>query len=210
MEFTGAYFYRCDAFSSFVRWKAGSESFIIVNATGETPVLDKLESVEPYASVYGPPCAWTYVYASSAGRAMLHATLTKEYQHHDHPFHGPIVLQASSRIGAYLPLVLRQAGDGNQFGGYWINTAQAEAHSQFENLDDLFLVPGTHLDVMLVGGPEWWDKSVDFNETVDILDEHARLKDGVLVHEVSSSYGSLYRVLCQILGTYVSLHNFFS
>ncbi|CBI34863.3 unnamed protein product, partial [Vitis vinifera] len=198
----GAYFYRCDAFSSFVRWKAGSESFIIVNATGETPVLDKLESVEPYASVYGPPCAWTYVYASSAGRAMLHATLTKEYQHHDHPFHGPIVLQASSRIGAYLPLVLRQAGDGNQFGGYWINTAQAEAHSQFENLDDLFLVPGTHLDVMLVGGPEWWDKSVDFNETVDILDEHARLKDGVLVHEVSSSYGSLYRVLCQILGTY--------
>ena len=209
LESTGAYFYKCDAFSSFVRWKAGSESFIIVNTTGETPVLDELQSVEPYASVYAPPCSWTYVHASDAGRSMLHATLTKEYHHLDHPFHGPIILKASSRIGAYLPLILCQAGDGNQFGGYWINTAQAEAHSQFEIVDDLFLAPGTHLDVMLVGGPEPWDKGVDFIEPVDILDKHARPNDGILVQKVSSSYGSLYQVLCQMLGTHVSLYNYY-
>lgn len=205
MEFTGAYFYKCDAFNSFVRWKVGSESFIIVNATGETLDLDKMENVKSYASINGPPCAWTYVYASGAGHAMLHATLTKEYQHLDHPFHGTIVLKASSRLGAYLPLILQQAGDGNQFGGYWINTTQAKAHSQLENLDDLFLVPGTHLDVILVGGPEQWDKGVEFIENVDILYEHASLKDGIRVHNVSTDDGRLYRVSCQTLGTYVSL-----
>lgn len=149
------------------------------------------------------------MHATDAGQSLLHATLTKEYQNLDHPFHGPIILKASSRIGAYLPLSLRQAGDGNQYGGYWMNTAQAEAHSQFENLDDLFLAPGTHLDVMLVGGPELWDKGGDFIKTVDILDEHSRPKKGVDVHEVSSSYQSLYRVLCQKLGTYVSFHNYY-
>ncbi|KAK9272744.1 hypothetical protein L1049_003121 [Liquidambar formosana] len=199
----GAYFCRCDAFSSLIRWKAGSESFIIVNATGEKSVLDKLENVELNASVYGPPCAWTYVYASASGRAMLHATLSKDYHHFDHLLHGPVVLKASSRIAAYPPLILRQAGDGNQFGGYWFDFARAEAPNQLENLDDLYLAPGTHLDVMLVGGPEPWDKNVGFPKTVEILDEeHAHIKHGVLVHQLSRSNGGLYRVLCQTLGTF--------
>uniref|UniRef100_A0A5B7BTW7 BIG2 domain-containing protein n=1 Tax=Davidia involucrata TaxID=16924 RepID=A0A5B7BTW7_DAVIN len=190
----GAYFYRCDAFSSSIRWKAGSESFAIVNATVESFVLDKL---------CGPPCAWTCVFASSAGHTILHATLSKDYQQLDHSLSGPIVLKASLRIAAYSPLIVHQAGDGNQFGGCWFNLTQAEAQNQLVNLDNLYLVPGTHLDVMLCGGPDRWDQGVDFIGTVESLDEeHTDLKDGVLVHQISTSYGTPYRILCQTLGTF--------
>ncbi|XP_059670096.1 nuclear pore complex protein GP210 isoform X2 [Cornus florida] len=190
----GAHFYRCDAFSSSIRWKVGSESFTIVNATGESFVLDNL---------YEPPCAWTYVYASHSGRTMLYASLSKEYQHVDHSFVGPIVLKASSRIAAYSPLIVHQASDGNQFGGYWFDMVQAEAHNQLVNLDDLNLVPGTQLDVMLRGGPERWDQGVDFIDTREILgEENTHLKDGVVVHQISTSYGSPYRILCQTLGIF--------
>ena len=205
MSTAGAYFYKCDAFSSFIKWKAGSESFIIVNATGEKPVLDMLENVELHASLNGPPCSWTNIYASGPGRAMLRATLSKDYHLVDNSLHGPIVLKASSRIAAYPPLIICQSGDGSQFGGYWFDLAQAEAHNLLENLDKLYLVPGTHLDIMLLGGPEKWDKGVDFIETVDILDEgHGPIQNGVLVNQVSGNNRSVYRVSCQMLGNFVS------
>ncbi|KAL7256965.1 hypothetical protein ACSBR1_010830 [Camellia fascicularis] len=188
----GAYFYRCDAFSSSVKWKTGSESFTIVNVTGESFVVDML---------YGPPCAWTYVYASSSGHTMLHATLSKEYQHFDHSFSGPVILKASLRIAAYPPLLVHQVGDGNQFGGYWFDLAQAEANNQLGNLEDLYLVPGTHLDVMLRGGPDWWGQGVEFIQTVETLVEHTLFKDGVVVHQISTSFSSPYRISCQKLGT---------
>ncbi|KAF8399768.1 hypothetical protein HHK36_015638 [Tetracentron sinense] len=200
-EITGAYFYRCDAFSSFIRWKTGSESFKIVNSTGEESLLDKLPNNEGFKSVYSRPCAWTYIYASSAGRTMLHATLSKELKSFDNPLDGPIILKASSHIAAFPPLVVHQAGHGNQFGGYWVDLAQAEA--QLTNLDELYLVPGTQLDVILLGGPERWGQGVEFFETVEIIDEeNIPLKDGVLVHQASASNEGLYRVICQTLGNF--------
>ncbi|XP_007031576.2 PREDICTED: nuclear pore complex protein GP210 [Theobroma cacao] len=198
----GVYFSRCDAFHSFIKWKAGSESFIVTNATREVPVFEKQEILELHAPVYGPPCSWTYVYASASGQAMLHAAFSKEFHHFDPSFSGPIVLKATSRIAAYQPLTLHQAGDGNHFGGYWVNTAGSEAANQLENLDKLYLVPGTHLDVVLHGGPERWDKGVDFRETVEIFDEERAHDNGVHMHQISSSHGILYRILCQTMGTY--------
>ncbi|KAE8021482.1 hypothetical protein FH972_007367 [Carpinus fangiana] len=200
---SGAYFYRCDAFRSFIKWKAGRESFIIVNATGEKPVIGMLENVGQIASLSGPPCSWTYVYASGPGRAMLHASLLKDYRHTDNSLHGSIVLKASSRIAAYPPLIVCQARDGSQFGGYWFDLAQAEADNLLENLDKLYLVPGTHLDTVLLGGPEQWDKGVDFIETVEISDEgHNHIQNGVLVHHVSGKNRSVYRVVCETLGNF--------
>ncbi|KAL7213703.1 hypothetical protein ACSBR2_016266 [Camellia fascicularis] len=189
----GAYFYRCDAFSSSVKWKTGSESFTIVNVTGESFVVDML---------YGPPCAWTYVYASSFGHTMLHAMLSKEYQHFDHSFSGPVILKASLRIAAYPPLLVHQVGDGSQFGGYWFDLAQAEANNQLGNLEDLYLAPGTYLDVMLRGGPDRWGQGVEFIQTVETLVEHTLFKDGVVVHQISTSFSSPYRISCQKLGTF--------
>ncbi|KAI8533615.1 hypothetical protein RHMOL_Rhmol10G0023300 [Rhododendron molle] len=191
----GAYFHRCDAFSSSIKWKAGSESFAIVNVTGEPFVFDMLA---------GPPCSWTYVYASSSGRTLLQATLSKDYQLFDHSYSGPIILKASSRIAAYRPLTLHQASDGNQFGGYWFDLAQAETNKELEILDELYLVPDTSLDVMLRGGPERWGHGVDFFEPVETLDDEDTLrKDGVInVDQISSSYVNSYRVSCQKLGTF--------
>ncbi|KAG5527197.1 hypothetical protein RHGRI_028185 [Rhododendron griersonianum] len=188
----GAYFHRCDAFSSSIKWKAGSESFAIVNVTGEPFVFDMLA---------GPPCSWTYVYASSSGRTLLQATLSKDYQLFDHSYSGPIILKASSRIAAYRPLILHQASDGNQFGGYWFDLAQAETNKQLENLDELYLAPDTSLDVMLRGGPGRWGHGVETVETLD--DEDTLRKDGVInVNQISSSYVNSYRISCQKLGTF--------
>ncbi|KAF2308465.1 hypothetical protein GH714_009821 [Hevea brasiliensis] len=199
----GAFFYSCNAFHSFIKWITGSESFVVVNATKEPPVLAKLGNVELHDSVYGPPCSWTSVYALDSGQTMLHAVLSKEYDHYDHSFHEPIILKASSRIAAYPPLIVRQVGDGNQFGGYWFDLAHVEASNQLENLERLYLVPGTSLDVILLGGPESWDKGVDFIETVEILDDkHTDSKDGVHVHPVFGRYQSMYRVSCQNLGIF--------
>lgn len=204
MLFTGAYFYRCDAFNAFIKWKAGSESFVVGNTTRETPPLDVLGNDELFTASHGPPCSWKNVYASRAGRDLLHASFSKEYDHFDGSFPGPIVLKTSSRIAAYPPLIIRQAGDGNQFGGYWFNLDREEADDKLENLDKLFLAPGTCLDVMLVGGPEPWDKSVGFIDNVDILgEEYAKAEIGVHVHLLSGGYRSLYRVFCQMPGHFV-------
>ncbi|KAH7524001.1 hypothetical protein FEM48_Zijuj06G0071900 [Ziziphus jujuba var. spinosa] len=146
----GAYFHRCDAFSSFVKCKVGSESFEVVNAMGKMPVLDMLGNAE----FYGPSCSWRYVYASRSDRAMLHATFSKEYDNFYSSFHGPIFLEASSHIAAYPPLIVHQA------------------------------------DVMLLGGPQRWDKGVEFIEKVDILeDEHAHIKSGF--HKIVFKRGNL-------------------
>ncbi|KAG4128596.1 hypothetical protein ERO13_D09G029000v2 [Gossypium hirsutum] len=197
-----AYFSRCDAFHSFIKWKAGSESFIVTNATGEAPVLEKEDNLELHVPVDGPPCSWTYIYASASGQAMLHATFSKEYHHIDPSLSGPIVLRATSRIASYMPLTLHQAGDGNRFGGYWVNTARIEATNQLEDRDKVYLVPGTQVDVILHGGPERWGKGVEFVQKVEIFDEEHGHDNGVDVHLISSSHGSLYRLLCQTLGTY--------
>ncbi|XP_052195537.1 nuclear pore complex protein GP210 isoform X2 [Diospyros lotus] len=189
----GAYFYRCDAFSSSIKWKTGSHFFTLVNVTDESFAFDIL---------YGPPCASTYIYASGSGHTMLQAVLTKEYLDFDRSRSSPVVLKASWRIAAHPPLTLHQAGDGNQFGGYWFDLAQAEANNQLEKLDDLYLVPGTYLDVMLHGGPDRWGQGVEFIHNVETLDEqHNFSNDGVIIHQISAGYSSPYRIACLKLGT---------
>ncbi|OVA20622.1 Bacterial Ig-like [Macleaya cordata] len=198
----GSYFYRCDSFSSFIRWTVGSESFEIVNKAGEASAFNKLPNIEGYRSLNSPPCAWTYIYASSVGRAVLHATLSKELESFDHPSDAPIVLKASSLIAAYHPLVVQQAGNGNQFGGYWVDLPRAEVGVQLKSLNELYLVPGTELDVVLIGGPERWDHGVEFVENVKMFDEeHRPLNGGILVDQAFNS-GGLYRISCLTLGNY--------
>jgi nuclear pore complex protein Nup210 len=202
--FAGSYYYTCDAFHLFVKWKVGSESFVIVNATEEARIAEKLGAFHLYESVYGPPCSWAYIYASGPGQTMLQATLSKEH-HLDQSFHGSIILKASSRIAAYPPLTVHQVVDGSQFGGYWLDLGHVEASNHLEPLESLYLVPGTSLDIMLLGGPAPWDKDVDYLETVEISgDKHASSKDGIHARRISGSYQSMYRVSCQTLGIFVS------
>lgn len=203
----GDYFYRCDVFKNYIKWKTGSDLFIITNATGEEPKLDKVVKSDVLSPVSGPPCSWTSIYAAGPGQTMLHATLIKDY-YSDHLQHGPIVLKTSLHIAAYAPLVVSQFGDGNQFGGYWYDFGKQETENQLENLYKLYLAPGTHLDVMLLGGPEKWGRGVDFIETVQSFDqEHSNVEDGVIVQLLSSNCRSLYRVSCQKQGNFVSLSN---
>lgn len=203
MSISGAYFTRCDAFSSLIKWKSGSESFVIVNAIQEMSHLETLGYNQLLSTTDHFPCSWVHIYASSPGQSMIHATLSKEYHQFDHSFHGPIVFKASLLVGAYLPLIVYQASDGNQFGGYWYDLAQEEANKHIDNLDKLYLVPGSNLDILLNGGPEPWGKHVEFLETVKVLNEDDALTEaGVLVIRVYASR-SLYRVFCRTLGTSV-------
>lgn len=193
---TGAYFYRCDAFNPLVRWKSGSEYFILTNST--KPELAKL-----YTSPNGPPCAWTTLYASGPGQAVLSATLSTEYQPFEYPYIEPILLKAAAQVAAYLPLIVCQAGDGNQFGGYSFDLARSKSHNQSELLDHILLAPKTHLDVMLLGGPEKWFKGVEFIETLEILDmDNTPLRDGVYVKTVPGRDRNVYRISCEYLGSF--------
>ncbi|XP_038715182.1 nuclear pore complex protein GP210 isoform X2 [Tripterygium wilfordii] len=198
----GAHFYACDAFSSYIKWKAESQSFIVVNGTKESFPLLKQGDTPLSTSEHGPPCSWTYIYASGPGQTMLHATLLKEYQH-DLSYHGPTILKASSRIAAYPPLVVHQVGDGSRFGGYSFGSALVGVDKVHENLKKLYLVPGTQLDVILLGGPDRWDDGVDFIETVEILnDKHALVGDGIHVHLLPGNHETLSRIFCETLGTF--------
>ncbi|KAL2335738.1 hypothetical protein Fmac_016951 [Flemingia macrophylla] len=53
----GAFFYRCDAFNSLIKWKAGSESFVIVNATQELLYLETVPNTQLHSSADGSPCS---------------------------------------------------------------------------------------------------------------------------------------------------------
>ncbi|KZV46427.1 nuclear pore membrane glycoprotein 210-like [Dorcoceras hygrometricum] len=200
---SGSYFYACDAFRSLVKWKTESASFIIVNGTVDLVLPNKQEDVERKPSSLGPPCAWTLIYASHHGRSVVHATLTKENQHFDQSSMGPVVLKASSIIAAYLPLMVHQASDGNQFGGYWFDLVQAKLQNQLSNLDHLYLVPGTHMDIMLNGGPERWDQEIEYIETVEVLVEHQlHVKDRVVIYQMPTRNGNAYRIGCEGFGTF--------
>ncbi|CAA2987605.1 nuclear pore complex GP210 [Olea europaea subsp. europaea] len=199
----GSYFYTCDAFRSFVRWKTESEHFTIINTTVESFVYNKQDAVEINSSSYGPPCATAVIYASNPGRTLLHATLTQEYQQFDRASSGSIILKASSCIAAYLQLIVQQASDGNQFGGYSNDLSQIEAQNQLENLDSLYLTPGTHLDVTLQGGPERWDQGVEFIEVVEALDEHnSYVTNRVVIRQLLTVNNNAYRIQCQSLGSF--------
>ncbi|KAG1358954.1 hypothetical protein COCNU_08G004000 [Cocos nucifera] len=205
---TGVYFHRCDAFSSFARWNVFSESecFRVIDKTGKAWPLDMLPHTEGSKPLYGYPCAWTYLHASGAGRAMLHATMSSESQSSFQFLDGPIILKAASPIAAYYPLAVYQAQNGNHFGGYWVDLSRIFAgiqDSDGTSLNKLYLVPGSGMDVLLLGGPERWDHGVDFVETVNILGEpNSSVINAVIVQQASSSGGRQYKIFCQSLGNY--------
>ncbi|CAI9088048.1 OLC1v1022278C1 [Oldenlandia corymbosa var. corymbosa] len=199
----GSFFDRCDAFGTSIKWKIESDSFTIINSTGMPLVFGEFKYTE--LDVYvSPPCAWTCVHASVAGRAMLHATLTNEYQQIDQSVGGLIALKASILIASYNPLSVLQVSDGNQFGGYWFNLDEVKAPNKLENLDSLHLVPGTHFDVILKGGPERWDHGVEYIENVEILTENDSFLNvgvgGLIHHQEHANYGRIYRIQCEKLG----------
>lgn len=200
--YNGDHYFRCDAFSSAIRWNTESDSFRTVYTERESFPLDKQEVPDMYVSLYGPPCAWARIYASGAGRTMLHASLKKYNHSPDLSLSGSIDLKASTLISAYLPLFVHQAGDGNQYGGYWFNMSYAEANKQLENLKILNLVPGTHMDVILSGGPDQWGGSVEFTEIVEILPQEHTNHKAILVHNITTNYGSSYRISCQNWGKF--------
>ncbi|ESQ46942.1 hypothetical protein EUTSA_v10027618mg [Eutrema salsugineum] len=191
----GASFSKCDAFNSLIKWKTGSDSFVIVNATSEMMMLEELRSIDS-----GSPCSRVYIYTSSPGRTVLQATLAKEFHYFDKSLSESIDLKASLSIGAYLPLSVRQDSDGNHHGGYWFDKTQEETDF---GVSKLYLVPGTYVDVMLLGGPERWDENVEFTETVKKLNEDEEdLISGVNIHHNFDRHANMYRVLCQTLGSY--------
>lgn len=194
---SGASFSRCDAFNSLIKWKTASDSFVIANATSEMMVLEEPSSIGSSSA-----CSRAYIYTSSPGRTVLQATLAKEFHYFDKSLSESIDLKASLSIGAYLPLSVRQDSDGNHHGGYWFDKTKEEADF---GVSKLYLVPGTYVDVMLLGGPERWDENVEFTETVKKLnedDEH--LIRGVNVHHEFERHNNMYRISCHKLGSYVS------
>ncbi|KAG7544003.1 Bacterial Ig-like group 2 [Arabidopsis thaliana x Arabidopsis arenosa] len=191
----GALFSRCDAFNSLIKWKTGSDSFVIVNATSEIMMLDELRTMDS-----SPPCSRASILTSSPGRTVLQATLAKEFHYFDKSLSESIDLKATLSIGAYLPLSVRQDSDGNHHGGYWFDKAQEETDF---GVSKLYLVPGTYVDVMLLGGPERWDDNVEFTETVKTLNEDEEdLTSRVNVHHEFDRHANMYRISCQKLGSY--------
>ncbi|KAI4366879.1 hypothetical protein MLD38_022689 [Melastoma candidum] len=195
----GSYFYRCDAFDSFIKWKTGSESFVVVKERREDIDYQRAVPNDMSTLIDGPPCSHAIIYATGIGQAMLHATLPKDY--YDFDTSGSTTLKASLRVAAYPPLVLLQQGDGNRFGGYWYDFTLAETDERADKLDKVFLVPGTHLDVALIGGPEKWDSEADFIETVEVRDEDGHFKGQNIVERLHGN-GSLYRISCQVVGAF--------
>ncbi|KAL6601453.1 hypothetical protein ACP70R_044673 [Stipagrostis hirtigluma subsp. patula] len=174
-----------------------NESFQILN----TAEASSIEDIKHNADSWGQsdnPCAWISLTASSAGQATIVATFSFDSDSKFEAFSEPISLKATSKISAYYPLVVLQGGNGNRFGGYWFDLSRI--HSRIENLDnnslkELYLVPGSTMDVFLFGGPERWDHVVDFVETVDVIDESKnRISGSTAVQKLS---GGLYRVSCQ-------------
>ncbi|XP_020868269.1 nuclear pore complex protein GP210 [Arabidopsis lyrata subsp. lyrata] len=191
----GASFSRCDAFNSLIKWKTGSDSFVIVNATSEMMMWDELRSMDS-----SPPCSRASIYTSSPGRTVLQATVAKEFHYFDKSLSESIDLKATLSIGAYLPLSVRQDSDGNHHGGYLFDKAQEETDF---GVSKLYLVPGTYVDVMLLGGPERWDDNVEFTETVKTLyEDEEDLTSRVNVHHEFDRHANIYRISCQKLGSY--------
>lgn len=205
--FAGHSFSRCDYFNAFIRWSllSENESFEVVD-TAEASSVETLKHYAGSWAKYGNPCAWISLNASAAGRATIVATFSFESDSYFETFNGPIFLKATSKISAYYPLVVLQAGNGNQFGGYWVDLSRIQ--SGIQNMDnspkELYLVPGSTMDVFLFGGPEQWDQVVDFVETVDVIGESKNYIVNSAVQKISSR---LYRVSCQSKGNFVSTLN---
>ncbi|KAK3132641.1 hypothetical protein QOZ80_6AG0525560 [Eleusine coracana subsp. coracana] len=195
----GHSFSQCDHFNAFIRWSllSENESFQILNDAEASSIEDLKHNAGSLGQI-GNPCAWISLNASTAGRATVVATFSFDSDSEFEAFTGPILLKATSKVAAYYPLVVLQGGNGNQFGGYWFDLSRI--HSRISNMDsnspkEMYLVPGSTMDVFLFGGPEQWDTGVDFIETVDVIGESKnQIASSAAVQKISSG---LYQVSCQ-------------
>ncbi|XP_051189761.1 nuclear pore complex protein GP210 [Lolium perenne] len=200
----GLSYSRCDYFNAFIRWSLLSENqtFEFVDTT-EALGAEAFKHHTGSWTQYGNPCAWVSLNAAAAGRATVVATFSSESESYLETFNVPILLKAISKVSAYYPLLALQAGNGNQFGGYWVDLSRLQ--SEIQNVGDnspkeLYLVPGSTMNVFLYGGPEPWDKVVDFVETVDVVGEPKSYTTGsTAVQKISSG---LYQVSCQSEGSF--------
>ncbi|KAG0476584.1 hypothetical protein HPP92_013425, partial [Vanilla planifolia] len=206
--FDGNLFYQCDAFNSFIRWSVVSKSktFKALNATGNKCEGNMLALTESYKQSYGQPCAWACLLAHGTGRAMLHATFSIESHSPLYSIDGAFILETAFPIAAYTPLVAYQAGDGNKFGGYWIDIPKIDnfiEDSCSTGLDELYLVPGSAMNVHLCGGPDRWDQHVKYIETVEVVSEQDEyMKDGIQVQRRLSAGRRSYQIVCVSLGKF--------
>jgi nuclear pore complex protein Nup210 len=208
--FAGLSYSRCDYFNAFIRWSLLSENqtFEFVDTT-EALGAEAFKHHTGSWTQYGNPCAWISLNAAAAGRATVVATFSSESESYLETFNVPILLKATSKVSAYYPLLALQAGNGNQFGGYWVDLSRLQ--SEIQNVGDnspkeLYLVPGSTMNVFLYGGPEPWDKVVDFVETVDVVGEpKSYITGSTAVQKISSG---LYQVSCQSEGSFVSISMF--
>lgn len=195
----GDHFMRCDAFSSLILWRISSEteSFkIIEKSVGPLNVDEK----------HGSPCGWVYLHASAAGRATVAAALTYETRSYSKSSDGPTVLKTATAVSAYYPLVVYQAGSGSRYGGYYVNLSETEMEgwiTERKGLDELYLVPGSTMDILLFGGPQRWSPRVEFVDTLHVLEQpDSSATDAVVVIRLSHQ---MYRISCERRGDYVSI-----
>ncbi|KAF3328130.1 nuclear pore complex protein GP210 [Carex littledalei] len=187
----GDHFMRCDAFSSLILWRLSSEteSFKII----EKSVDEK----------HGSPCGWVYLHASAAGRATVAAALTYETRSYSKSSDGPTVLKAATVVSAYYPLVVYQAASGSRYGGYYVNLSETEIEgwiTERKGLDELYLVPGSTMDIHLFGGPQRWSPRVEFVDTLHVLEQpDSSTTDAVVVNRLSHQ---MYRISCERRGDY--------
>jgi nuclear pore complex protein Nup210 len=195
----GDYFMRCDAFSSLIHWRIYSEfePFKIIEKPARFLNVDEN---------YGSPCAWVHLHASAPGRATVSAALSYDIRSYSELSDGPTVLKAATMVSAYHPLVVYQAGSGSQFGGYHVNLSITETEGRIaerKGLDELYLVPGSSIDIILFGGPQRWSPRVEFVDTLQVLKQTDSLTtDAAMVNRLSHQ---MYQVSCETRGNFVSV-----
>ncbi|KAJ3682423.1 hypothetical protein LUZ60_014996 [Juncus effusus] len=181
---------RCEAFNSIIRWRLNSE-------TESFKIIEGPNSKEDLTKNYNSPCALIHLHALTAGKAELTATLSYESSRsYSDTSDGPTMLKAVTQISSFYPLVVYQAGNGNKFGGYSVNLSNIK--SDRKALDELYIVPGSSMDLVLFGGPDKWSEKVEFVDNLEILD----LSDGILHDSVTVKElpGHVFRVSCQTKG----------
>ncbi|XP_020590904.1 LOW QUALITY PROTEIN: nuclear pore complex protein GP210 [Phalaenopsis equestris] len=204
----GNYFYQCDSFNSFIKWSvfSDSETFRVLSTTEKICEANMLHLTENSKQSYSQPCAWTCLFAHGTGRAVLHATLSTDLHSPFHSTDEPFILKTAFPIAAFSPLIAYQAGNGNRFGGYSIDMSEITngiKHSYSTALDELYLAPGSAMDIHLCGGPERWHLNVEYVEKVEVTGEHdLSVTNGVQVHRAFFNGSQVYTALCLSVGKF--------
>ncbi|XP_078433278.1 embryo defective 3012 isoform X2 [Wolffia australiana] len=191
----GSYYDQCDAFNFVVKWRVVSEikAFLVTNKTEDDS-----------DGRSGSHCSWRFFYASNPGQAVLHASFLINTQSGYHLPNGDIALETSVQIAAYPDLSATQAGNGDQYGGYhWEFPRQGVDKNYFSgNFNELFLAPGSSMDVLILGGPVQWGYGVEYIDAAEVKSVPSLHSERVVSKMAVIDHGTLYRILCQEVGNF--------